>query len=169
MVTTVTVGRVSKRFLLYAPILLTILALTAVACGVKSGDRAPARPGGESTEFHRSPVTAFEQFRVDLEKTSSGCTADPADITVSSGQRVRLAIQLAAETAGAATRTQVTYSISGLEISSAGGAFSVGATTFDLTLDSGTRNSYDFNAANTGSFEILCDGAKAGTFTVNPA
>ncbi len=85
MVTTGNVGRASRRMLLCIPILLTILALTAVACGVKAGDNKPARPGGGITEFHRSPVTAFEQFRVTLEKTDAGCTADPSDITVTMG------------------------------------------------------------------------------------
>jgi len=177
MVTTGNVGRASRKMLLCIPILLTILALTAVACGVKAGDNTPARPGGGITEFHRSPVTAFEQFRVTLEKTDAGCTADPSDITVTMGQRVRLAIQLPTEVAQGATgslivtgdRFEITYGISGLEISSSGGAFGTGVTAVNLTLESGAKQSYDFNPAIAGAFEILCDGEKVGTFTVNPA
>ena len=46
---------------------LAAVALLVVACGVESGDRRPARQGeSETTEFHRTPVTALEQFRVDL-------------------------------------------------------------------------------------------------------
>ena len=177
MVTTGNVGRASRRMLLCIPILLTILALTVVACGVKAGDNTPARPGGGITEFHRSPVTAFEQFRVTLEKTDAGCTADPSDITVTMGQRVRLAIQLPTEVAQGTTgslivtgdRFEITYGISGLEISSSGGAFGTGVTAVDLMLESGAKQSYDFNPAIAGAFEILCDGEKVGTFTVNPA
>ena len=177
MVTTGNVGRASRRMLLCIPILLTILALTAVACGVKAGNNKPARPSGGITEFHRSPYTAFEQFRVTLEKTDAACNADPSDIMVRMGQRVRLAIQLPTEVAQGATgslvvtgdRFEITYEISGLEISAPGGAFGTGVTAVDLTLESGAKQSYDFNPANAGAFEILCDGKKVGTFTVNPA
>jgi hypothetical protein len=93
------------------------------------------------------------------------------------GQRVRLAIQLPTEVAQGATgslivtgdRFEITYGISGLEISSSGGAFGTGVTAVNLMLESGARQSYDFNPAIAGAFEILCDGEKVGTFTVNPA
>ncbi len=85
----------SKRGLglFYLAILLILVSLTLLACGIKSGDRRAAR-STPITVFHRSPVTAFEQFRVDVENTDAGCSADPADISIVSSQRVRLAIQL---------------------------------------------------------------------------
>ena len=177
MVTHVGVNRGWRKFLILLPILLMLLVLTALACGVKSGDRGSARPGGELPEFHRSPVAAFQPFRVDLTRSDDGCSADPADITVTSGQRVRMAIQLPTEIAQSSTgslvvtgeRITVNYSIAGLELSSTGGAFGLGVTTFDLDLESGARLSYDFNTANTGAFDIMCDEFKVGTFTVNPA
>ena len=177
MVTHVGVNRGWRKFLILLPVLLMLLVLTALACGVKSGDRGSARPGGELPEFHRSPVSVFEQFRVDIDRTDDGCSADPADITVTSGQRVRMAIQLPTEIAQSSTgslvvtgeRITVNYSIAGLELSSTGGAFGLGVTTFDLDLESGARLSYDFNTANTGAFDIMCDEFKVGTFTVNPA
>lgn len=161
--------------------LLALIGLTflfLIACEVESGDRRPARRDEDkSGEFHRSPVTAFEQFRVDVEKTEEGCTVDPADITVSDGQRVRLAVQLQSDvelktTATGSTtfegeREEATYQIDGLTISSSGGAFGTGVTDVNLDLESGTRRSYDFNAAGAGAFDILCDGDKVGTFTVN--
>ena len=173
----VTLDGLSKRFALYLVVSLALLALAAVACGVKSGDRAPARPGGELVEFHRSPVKKFNQLRIDLTKTEAGCTADPADVTVQFGQRVRLAIQLPTEIQQGTTRSlevvgevfEVTYVISGLEISASGGALGTGITAISLVLSSGSRASYDFNPATVGSFDILCDGVKAGVFTVNPA
>ena len=163
------------------PLYLVMLALSflfLVACGVESGDRTPARRDEDRTgEFHRSPVTAFEQFRVDLTKTDEGCSVDPADITVADGQRVRLAVQLQSDlelktTATGSTtlegeREVATYQIDGLIISGSGGAFGTGVSDVNLELDSGTRRSYDFNAAGAGAFDILCDGNKVGTFTVN--
>ena len=177
METHLSVNRGSRQLMLFLPILLMLLALSALACGVKSGDRGSARPGGESTEFHRSPVAALQQFRVDLTKSEAGCTANPADISVASNQRVRMAIQLPTEigqsSSGSLTvtgdRDTVNYTISGLELASTAGAFGLGVTEFNLELDAGARLSYDFNTANTGAFDILCDGAKVGTFTVNPA
>lgn len=156
-------------------LLLVLVALAAMACGVKSGERKPARPAGQIEEFHRSPVTAFEQFRIDLAKTDGSCTAEPSDVSVTLGQRVRLAIQLPTEIRQGTTRslevvgerTQVTYAIPGLEISGSGGAFPAGVKEFTLTMESGARTSYDFNPVNVGSFDILCDNAKVGTFTVN--
>lgn len=159
-----------------ALIALTLLFL--IACEVESGDRTPARRDEDRTgEFHRSPVTAFEQLRVDVEKTDDGCTVDPAEITVSDGQRVRLAVQLQSDVELSTTATGSTtvegeretanFSIDGLTISGSGGAFGAGVTEINLDLESGTRRSYDFNAAGAGAFGILCDGENAGTFTVN--
>ena len=165
--------------LVYIGLVFIILgSMVALACGVESGDRRPARRDDDKTgEFHRSPVAAFEQFRVDVEKTDAGCTVDPANITVSDGQRVRLAVQLQSDVEITTTQTgstklegereTATYQIDGLVISSSGGAFGTGKTEVNLDLESGTRRSYDFNAAGAGAFDILCDGEKAGTFTVN--
>lgn len=164
--------------LTYLVLLLGLASMFALACDVESGDRRPARTDEDKTgEFHRSPVAAFEQFRIDVENTDDGCVADPADITVGEGQRIRLAIQLQSEvnitTTGTGStkvegeREKVTYQIDGLTISSSGGAFGTGVTDVNLDLESGTRRSYDFNAAGIGAFNILCDGDKIGTFTVN--
>lgn len=161
--------------MVYLAVLLCLLTLGALACGIKAGDRRGARPT-PTIEFHRSPVTAFEQIRIDLTKTENSCVADPSDLTFISGQRVRLAIQLktkgiAQGSTGSAIvtgeRDRLIYSIPELEISASGGAFSPGVTRINLDLAAGTRSSYDFNPANEGSFDILCDGAKIGTFTVN--
>ena len=118
--------------LLYiALIFITLGSMVLLACGVESGDRRPARRDDDKTgEFHRSPVAAFEQFRVDVEKTDAGCTADPADITVGEGSRVNFAVQLTGgevtTTATGSTELQgeresVSYKIDGLTISSSGG------------------------------------------------
>ena len=161
--------------LMYLTILLTLVSLAAIACGIKSGDRSPAR-STPITVFHRTVVTAFEQFRVEVENTEAGCSADPGDISIVSSQRVRLAIQLKSDSVtqsgGGSTqftgeRDKVRYVIQGLEISGSGGAFTTGVTNVDLELESGTRRSYDFNAANLGDFDILCDGVKIGTFSVS--
>ena len=160
---------------------LALVALIVIACGVQSGDRRPARQGeSETTEFHRSPVTAFEQFRMDVAKDDAGCSIDPSEVAVTMGNRVRLAIQLPLEEGqmgqGATKSIVVTgekqsaqFKIDGLQMSASGGAFGTGKTEFDITLESGARKSYDFNAANSGAFDMLCDGTKIGTFTVNPA
>lgn len=164
----------SRSSLFYLAILITLVGLGALACGVESGNRRAARTTPTS-EFHRSPVSAFEQFRIEVANADGVCSATPADVGASVGQRVRLAIQLggAGVTGGAGgTSTQftgerdtVTYSIQDLEISGSGGAFSPGITSVSLELDSGTRRSYDFNIVNAGTFDILCDGNKIGTFT----
>lgn len=157
--------------------LLALAGMFAAACGVESGDRRPARSDEDQTgEFHRSPVAAFEQFRIDLEKTDAGCTADPADVSAEDNQRVSLAIQLKAEgeiSAGSTGSTQfvgerdsVTYAIDGLTIGSSGGALGTGVTAIDLDLDSGTRLTYQFNVRGAGEFPILCDGEQVGTFSV---
>ena len=100
-------------------------------------------------------------------------SSDPAEITVASSQRVRLAIQLPIEivqTTGSAQvageSITVDYKIEGLEITGSGGALGTGVSEIALSINQGSRTSYDFNTANIGSFDILCDGQKAGTFTV---
>lgn len=164
--------------LVHIALVVVILgSMVALACGVESGDRRPARRDDDKTgEFHRSPVAAFEQFRVDVEKTDSGCTADPADITVSEGSRVNFAVQLTGgevtTTATGSTqlqgeREQANYRIEGLVIGSSGGAFGPGVTEVDLDLETGTRRSYSFSVPTAGAFDILCEGDKIGTFTVN--
>ena len=126
----------SKRSnaLLYLAILLTLVGLTVLACGVKSGDRSPAR-STPITVFHRTPVTALEVFRIEVVNNEAGCSADPADVAVVSSQRVRLGIQLKSDavtqSGGGSTqftgeRDSVTYLIQGLEISGSGGAFTTG-------------------------------------------
>ena len=161
--------------------LIGLLALASMACGVQSGDRRPARQGdAETTEFHRTPVTAFEQFRMDVTKDDASCSIDPDAVNVTMGSRVRLAIQLPLEEGqmgqGATKSIVVTgekqsadFKIDGLQMTASGGAFGTGKTEFDITLESGARKSYDFNTANSGAFDMLCDGTKVGTFTVNPA
>jgi hypothetical protein len=171
--------KVAMRSLSLFAVLVAIFGLAAVACGVESGDRRPARQGqSETLEFHRTPVTAFEQFRIDIAREEGGdCSIDPNEVTVQEGQRVRLAIQLPIEIAQGATKSlevvgekqQLQFKIDGLEMSASGGAFGTGKTAFDIEIGSGARKSYDFNAANTGAFDMLCDGTKVGTFTVNPS
>lgn len=165
-------GRLKLPMLL----LLLLLLLASLACGVKSGERRPARPQGQSGEFHRSPVTTIEQVRIDLTKTDEGCQAEPADLEFSKSSRIRLAIQLPTEgiQQGATgslevtgERTQATYKVDGLQIRNSAGAFGSGVTEVDLTLTSGSRQNFDFNPANSGTFDILCDGVMAGEFTVN--
>ena len=169
----------TMRSLSYLAALVTLLALASIACGVESGDRRPARQGEtETLEFHRTPVTAFEQFRIDVTKEEDAdCSIDPSDVAVQMGNRVRLAIQLPTEIAQGTTgslevtgeKQQLQFKIEGLEMTASGGAFGTGKTAFDIELESGARKSYDFNAANTGAFDMLCDGTKVGTFTVNPS
>ncbi len=160
--------------MLYLAILFILVAVAALACGVKSGDRRAARSTPSAGEFHRSPVAAFEQLRVDLVKNETGCSADPADITLVASARVRLAIQLAGDvvqsqggsTAIQGERDQVIYSIQGLAITGSAGAWGTGVTEVNIELDSGARKSYDFNTGATGAFDIMCDDKKIGTFTV---
>ena len=173
--------RVKNIFRGFSPLHLALLvglsAMLLLACGVESGDRRPARADDDKTgEFHRSPVAAFEQFRVDVEKSDAGCTADPSDITVSEGSRVNFAVQLTGgeltTTATGSTQLQgerekVSYKIDGLAISSSGGAFGTGVTEVNLELETGTRRSYSFSVGSAGAFDILCDDEKIGTFTVN--
>ena len=160
-------------------VLITILFVLTAACGVESGDRRPARQGEtETLEFHRTPVTAFEQFRMDLTKDDASCSVEPSEVTVQMGQRVRLAIQLPlAEISQGTTGSLVVsgekktlqFNIEGLEMTASGGAFGTGKTQFDMEIESGSRRSFDFNPATTGAFDILCDDSKIGTFTVNPS
>lgn len=56
---------------MYLAILLALVSLTLLACGVKSGDRSPAK-STPITEFHRTVVAAFEQFRIKLVDTEEG-------------------------------------------------------------------------------------------------
>ena len=161
----------------FALVFIILGSIVALACGVESGDRRPARADDDKPgEFPRSPVAAFEQFRVDVEKTDTGCTADPADITVNEGSRVNFAVQLTggevSTTATGSTqlegeREMASYKIDGLTISSSGGAFGTGVTEVALELETGTRRSYSFSVPSAGAFDILCDGDKIGTFTVN--
>ena len=164
--------------LLYiALIFITLGSMVLLACGVQSGDRRPARTEEDKTgEFHRSPVAAFEQLRVDVEKTDTGCTADPADITVSEGSRINFAVQLkggelTTTTTGSTQlqgeREEASYKVDGLVIEKSGGAFGTGVTEVALELESGTRRSYSFNVPTKGEYPILCDGDTIGTFTVN--
>ena len=118
----------------------------------------------EPTIVPRSPVTSFVQYRIDVTNDDTGCTSYPADIKAKVGQRMRFAIQLVSERVPRGSQT-VTYSIPGLELSGSGGAFLPGVTSLELHLSSGNRTSYDFDVANAGSFDILCDGVKIGTFT----
>ena len=171
-------GNLAMRSLSYIAALVTLFALASLACGVESGDRRPARQGGSETlEFHRTPVTAMEQVRMNITKDDTGCSIDPSEITVLMGQRVNMAIQLPTEIAQGATKSlevvgekqQLQFKIDGLEMTASGGAFGTGKTAFDVEIESGGRVSYQFNAANEGAFDILCDDAKVGTFTVNPS
>ncbi len=162
---------------MHLALLISLMGLLLLACGVESGDRRPARADDDKTgEFHRSPVAAFEQFRVDVAKTDEGCTVSPSDITVGVGGRVSLAVQLTGasltttetgSTKMEGERQTATYQIQGLTISSSGGAFGTGVTEVDLDLETGTRRTYQFSTPTAGAFDILCDGNKIGTFTVN--
>lgn len=168
--------KLPQNRLLYIVALLLAVSLAAMACGVESGDRRSARATPIS-EFHRTIVAPFEQFRVDLDIDDEGnCTADPADVEATQGQRIRLAVQLAGEgvaqgatgsivRTGEGERGSVNYAIPGLEITASSGALGAGMSEIDLTLSAGTRNSYDFNVANTGTFDIMCEGQQVGTFT----
>ena len=171
--------KLTMRSLAYLAALVALLSAASLACGVESGDRRPARQGEtETLEFHRTPVTAFEQFRIDVTKEEGAdCTIDPSEVAVQMGNRVRLAIQLPTEIAQGTTgslevtgdKQQLQFKIDGLQMTASGGAFGTGKTAFDIELESGARKSYDFNAANTGAFDMLCDGTNVGTFTVNPS
>ena len=171
--------KLAMRSLSYLAAIVALLTLASMACGVESGDRRPARQGDtETLEFHRTPVTAFEQFRINVTKEEDAeCSIDPSEVAVQMGNRVRLAIQLPTDIAQGTTgslevtgeKQQLQFKIDGLEMTASGGAFGTGKTAFDIELESGARKSYDFNAANTGAFDMLCDGTKVGTFTVNPS
>jgi hypothetical protein len=169
----------SVNLRLFSTILLALIAAMSLACGVQSGDRRSAQTQGQPEEFFRPEVPAFEQFRIDLAKDEQGdCTTNETDIQVTQGQRIRLAVQLRTEdiaqgatgsivVTGEGERDSVTYQIPNLEISSSGGALGSGVTGVNLTLEAGTRTNFDFNLANAGAFDVLCDGSKVGTITVN--
>ena len=153
--------------------------LFSFACGVKSGDRRPARTDADKQgEFHRSPVAfKMEELTIDLDKTEQGCIATPADVSVPLAARIRLAVQLQGADLGKSATGSITvtgekknakYEISGMVIKSAAGAFDIGTSAVQLDLESGARKNYDFNVASAGSFDILCDGNKVGTFTGTP-
>ncbi len=165
----------ARNLSLYVTLVLILIGVTAIACGVKSGDRNPARPGGQIEEFHRTQVSTLEQFRVNVAKDDSGCTADPADITVALANRVRLAIQLpSARISQGVTGSlevsgegdEVTYNIAGMELKTTGAALGTGVKELNQLLSAGARKSFDFNVVNPGAYDILCDGEKIGTFTV---
>ena len=162
---------------------MLVLSLGAVllsfACGVKSGDRRPARTDADKQgEFHRSPVAfKMEELNIDLEKNDEGCTATPADVSVPMAARIRLAVQLQGADLGKSATGSITvtgdkksakYEISNMVIKSAAGAFDIGTSSVQLELESGARKNYDFNVASAGTYDILCDGDKIGTFTATP-
>jgi hypothetical protein len=157
-------------------LLIALLSLLAAACGVKSGNRRPAREDSDKTgEFHRSPITSkLEELSVDLDKADGTCKATPGDLTSPAAARVRLGVQLV----GTSVKENLTksieivgekknakYEISGLTIKSAGGALDIGTSSLALDLQSGSRKNYDFNIGAAGTYDILCDGSKVGTFT----
>ena len=124
--------KLAMRSLSYLAVLVALFGLAVLACGVESGDRRPARQGGSETlEFHRTPVTAMEQVRMNIAKDDTGCSIDPSEITVLMGQRVNMAIQLPTEIAQGATKSlevvgekqQLQFKIDGLEMTASGGAF----------------------------------------------
>ena len=85
------------------------------------------------------------------------------------GLRVSLAIELQLEDGqtGQGVTKSLEFKIDGLQLSASGGVFRAGETEFDITLESGARRIYQFNAANSGVFDILCDGTRIGAFIVN--
>jgi hypothetical protein len=155
--------------------MFALMALAAIACGVESGERRfTARPT-PIQEFHRTVIGTLEQTTVDLKKTDAGCQADPADLSFTKGQRVRLALQIPAQIVEGSTgsleqkgeKIKLSYAIPGLEISNAGGAeFFLGAKDVNVTLESGPRVNFDFNVVNNGTFDIICEGKKVGTLSV---
>ena len=162
---------------------ILVFALAAVllsfACGVKSGDRRPARTDADKQgEFHRSPVAfKMEEINIDIDKTDQGCSATPADVRVPLAARIRLAVQLQGADLGKSATGSITvtgekksakYDIPDMVIKSAAGAFDIGTTVVQLELESGARKNYDFNVASEGAFDILCDGEQIGIFNVTP-
>ena len=162
----------NRRFLLLVMVAM-LLALAAAACGVKAGDRQPARPTPTKV-FHRTPIGVLEPTRINLQLLEGKCSAEPSEITLKQANRIRLAIQLPTELkmgpggspVETGERAEVTFQIPGLQIQNVGGAMPAGSTSIDLTLTSGPRTNYDFNVANTGTFDMLCNGEKVGTVTV---
>ena len=77
-------------------LLIVLVGIVATACGVKSGNRRPAREDSDKTgEFHRTPITSkLEELQVKLDKADGTCKATPADLTAPVSSRVRLGVQL---------------------------------------------------------------------------
>ena len=156
--------------------LIVLVGIIATACGVKSGNRRPARTDDDKTgEFHRSPIASkLQELSVDLDKADGTCKATPGDLTAPVASRVRLGVQLGGTSVkeGATKSIEIVgekkeakYEISGMTIKAAGGALEIGTSSIALALASGSRKNYDFNIGAAGAFDILCDGNKVGTFT----
>ena len=157
-------------------LLIALVGIVATACGVKSGNRRPAREDSDKTgEFHRTPITSkLEELQVKLDKADGTCKATPADLTSPVASRVRLGVQLVGTSVKegltksieiVGEKKEAKYEISGMTIKSAGGALNMGTSSLALDLQSGSRKNYDFNIGAAGTYDILCDGSKVGTFT----
>ena len=85
----------SNKFMMVV-LLIVLVGIIATACGVKSGNRRPARTDEDKTgEFHRSPIASkLQELSVDLDKADGTCKATPADLTAPVASRVRLGVQL---------------------------------------------------------------------------
>jgi len=166
--------------------LIVLIGIVATACGVKSGNRRPAREDSDKTgEFHRSPIASkLQELSVDLDKADGTCkatsmvngieSASPGDLTAPVASRIRLGVQLVGTSVkeGATKSIEIVgekknakYEISGMNIKAAGGALEIGTASIALDLASGSRKNYDFNIGAPGTYDILCDGSKVGTFT----
>ena len=157
-------------------LLIALVGIVVTACGVKSGNRRPAREDSDKTgEFHRSPISSkLQELSVDLDKAEGTCKATPGDLTSPVASRVRLGVQLVGTSVKegltksieiVGEKKQAKYEISGMTIKAAGGALEMGSSSIALDLASGSRKNYDFNIGASGTFDILCDGDKVGTFT----
>ncbi len=157
-------------------LLIALVGIVATACGVKSGNRRPAREDSDKTgEFHRSPISSkLQELSVDLDKADGTCKATPGDLTSPVASRIRLGVQLVGTSVKEGVtksieivgeKKQAKYEISGMTIKAAGGALEMGSSSIALDLASGSRKNYDFNVGAPGTYDILCDGDKVGTFT----
>jgi len=157
-------------------LLIALVGIVATACGVKSGNRRPAREDSDKTgEFHRTPIISkLEELQVKLDKADGTCKATPGDLTSPVAARVRLGVQLVGTSVKegltksieiVGEKKEAKYEISGMTIKSAGGALDIGTPSIALELQSGSRKNYDFNIGAAGTYDILCDGSKVGTFT----